>query len=127
MVDTVTNCPFCQIPHQRVVRTFNHCYAIRDGYPVTEGHTLIIPYVHTENCFTAKEEVRVDMMEALQSLKEDLDLEYQPDGYNIGLNCGEPAGQTVMHLHLHLIPRYKGDTPNPRGGVRGVIPAKQSY
>lgn len=124
-------CIFCQFVSGerkiKIVQSFTHCYAIADQYPVSEGHLLIIPYEHTDNWFTAREEVRLDMMLAMQHLKERLDKEYQPHGYNIGANCGEVAGQTVMHLHLHLIPRYLGDTENPRGGIRGVIPEKQKY
>ena len=123
----MTDCIFCKIAHFETIATFKHCYAIKDSYPVSKGHVLIIPYEHTENWFSAKEQVRLDMMEALQKLKETLDVEYSPDGYNIGLNCGKTAGQTVMHLHLHLIPRYQGDVDDPRGGVRGVIPSKQKY
>lgn len=125
------DCIFCQIARlERKVNfyaKFNHCYVIKDEFPVSKGHILIIPNNHTENWFMAKEEVRLDMMQALHLMKEKLDLECSPHGYNIGANCGEAAGQTVMHLHLHLIPRYHGDMENPRGGVRGVIPSKQKY
>jgi len=77
--------------------------------------------------FTANEEVQKDIMKALNAMKIVLDAEYNPDGYNIGANCGKDAGQSVMHLHVHLIPRYKGDMEDPKGGVRGVIPSKQKY
>ncbi|MFA6916882.1 MAG: HIT family protein [Parachlamydiales bacterium] len=126
-----TPCIFCQIAQLEreavIVREFEHCFVLKDQFPVSKGHLLIIPYEHTETWFTASEEVRVDIMEALKSMKEFLDNEYHPDGYNMGANCGEAAGQTVMHLHVHLIPRYKGDMADPRGGVRGVIPSKQKY
>ncbi|MCK4934281.1 MAG: DUF84 family protein [Simkaniaceae bacterium] len=125
------NCIFCKIARQEkkadVVAKFKYCYAMKDAYPVSNGHILIIPYEHTENWFTAREEVRLDIMEAVHKMKEELDLEYAPDGYNIGANCGEIAGQSVMHLHVHLIPRYNGDMADPKGGVRGVIPSKQKY
>lgn len=122
------NCLFCQLKHdeERIIK-FKHCYALKDDFPVSKGHTLIIPYEHTENWFTAREEVRADILKALHLLKDQLDKEYHPSGYNFGANCGEDSGQTVMHLHLHLIPRYKGDMENPKGGVRGVIPSKQKY
>jgi diadenosine tetraphosphate (Ap4A) HIT family hydrolase/predicted house-cleaning noncanonical NTP pyrophosphatase (MazG superfamily) len=126
-----SDCLFCQIAHQekevKFFAKFAYCYVIKDQFPVSNGHILIIPHEHTENWFTAKEEVRIDIMKALRLVKEQLDLEYSPHGYNIGVNCGEVAGQSVMHLHLHLIPRYKGDMENPKGGVRGVIPSKQKY
>lgn len=126
-----SDCLFCQIARQekeiKFFANFVHCYVIKDQFPVSNGHILIIPHEHTENWFTAKEEVRADIMKALHLVKEQLDLEYSPHGYNIGANCGEVAGQSVMHLHLHLIPRYQGDMDNPKGGVRGVIPSKQKY
>lgn len=125
------DCLFCRFARQEkdveIFANFKHCYAIKDQFPVSRGHILIIPYEHTENWFTASEEVRLDIMKALHLIKDRLDLEYNPQGYNIGANCGETAGQTVMHLHLHLIPRYRGDMENPKGGVRGVIPSKQKY
>lgn len=121
------NCVFCKMAQGDAIIRFKYCFAMRDQYPVSKGHTLIIPYEHTENWFTARKEVLLDMMEALEMMKKALDAEYTPDGYNIGANCGPVAGQTVMHLHIHLIPRYRGDMEDPRGGVRGVIPAKQKY
>ena len=126
-----SDCLFCQMAHKENEATFfakfKHCYAIKDRFPVSNGHVLIIPYEHTDNWFTASEEVRLDIMNALAMVKEQLDTECNPQGYNIGANCGEVAGQTVMHLHVHLIPRYRGDMENPKGGVRGVIPSKQKY
>lgn len=124
-------CIFCQIARKEkkaeIVAEFKHCYVKKDDFPVSKGHLLIIPYEHTENWFSAKEEVRMDIMSAIDLMKTKLDKEYNPDGYNFGANCGKAAGQTVMHLHVHLIPRYKGDMEDPRGGVRGVIPSKQKY
>lgn len=125
------DCIFCQIARQEknveLLAKFKHCYAIKDQFPVSTGHVLIIPNEHTENWFTAKDEVRSDMIKALHFIKDQLDREYKPHGYNIGVNCGEVAGQSVMHLHVHLIPRYQGDMEDPKGGVRGVIPSKQKY
>lgn len=125
------DCLFCQIASGEkevpLVAKFQHCYIIKDKFPVSPGHLLIIPFEHTENWFTASEEVREDIMQALSFAKEQLDYECNPHGYNIGANCGEIAGQSVMHLHVHLIPRYQGDMEDPKGGVRGVIPSKQKY
>lgn len=126
-----TKCIFCQIAykekHVEIVAEFKHCYVMKDQFPVSNGHVLIIPYEHIENWFMAKEEVQIDLIQAMNAMKTRLDAEYNPDGYNIGINCGKTAGQTVMHLHVHLIPRYNGDMEDPRGGVRGVIPSKQKY
>lgn len=125
------SCIFCQIAHREreaeIYAEFKHCFVIKDQFPVSKGHLLFIPYEHTSNWFTASEEIQTDIMHALTQMKAKLDAEYKPDGYNIGANCGAFAGQTVMHLHLHLIPRYEGDMEDPRGGVRGVIPSKQKY
>lgn len=126
-----SDCIFCQVSRGEreipLFAKFQHCYVIKDQFPVSPGHILIIPYHHTENWFTASEEVRLDIMKALSLVKETLDVDYNPHGYNIGANCGKIAGQTVMHLHVHLIPRYQGDMEDPKGGVRGVIPSKQKY
>ncbi len=125
------NCIFCQMAQKKreveFVEQFEHCFVIKDQYPVSPGHLLIIPYQHAENWFVASQEVKQEMIPILDQLKRLLDKEYQPDGYNIGLNCGKAAGQTVMHLHMHLIPRFIRDMDDPRGGVRGVIPTKQKY
>lgn len=127
----MTDCIFCQIARgekeAEILARFKHCFVMKDQFPVSKGHILIIPYEHTDTWFTASEEVRLEMMKALSELKARLDKDYNPDGYNIGINCGESAGQSVMHLHVHLIPRYHGDVDVPRGGVRGVIPSKQTY
>lgn len=126
-----TSCLFCRFAQGRedieIIARFRHCFAIADRYPVSPGHLLIIPYEHTENWFTASEEIRNDIIAALTQMKARWDQLYCPDGYNIGANCGVVAGQSIMHLHMHLIPRFTGDVDNPKGGVRGVIPAKQSY
>lgn len=128
---TTSNCIFCKIAQleneEDVIEKFAHCYVIPDANPVTKGHLLIIPYQHIPEWFSADEKVQLDIMHAVKAMKAKLDSEYKPDGYNIGLNCGRAAGQTIPHLHLHLIPRYVGDVKEPRGGVRGVIPSKQNY
>ncbi|CDR33163.1 HIT domain-containing protein [Criblamydia sequanensis] len=125
------DCLFCKFLRDdskiEVVGRFKHCFVMKDRYPVAKGHILIIPYVHYENWFEAKPEVQHEIIEILNVMKKKWDKVYAPDGYNIGANAGRAAGQTVMHLHVHLIPRYKGDMEDPRGGVRGVIPEKQKY
>ena len=98
-----------------------------DGYPVSPGHALIIPKRHVASYFDLTNHEREAMNVMLQYVKQKVDERYHPDGYNIGINVNEAAGQSVFHVHMHLIPRYKGDVPNPKGGVRGVIPSKQKY
>lgn len=102
-------------------------FVIRDGFPVSEGHCLIVPKRVFANYFDATQDEMDGLQQLLIATKQLLDKEFSPDGYNVGINCGEHAGQTVPHVHIHLIPRYQGDMDNPRGGVRGVIPSKQKY
>ena len=103
------------------------CVAFYDGYPVSLCHALIIPKRHVANYFDLTNHEREAMNVVLQYVKQKVDERFHPDGYNIGINVGEYAGQSVFHCHMHLIPRYKGDVENPKGGVRGVIPSKQKY
>jgi len=102
-------------------------FTIRDGFPVSEGHTLVMPRRHVGSFFDATAEELDAIWETVRLVKEELDAELHPDGYNIGVNVGEAAGQTVDHLHVHVIPRYEGDMEDPRGGVRHVIPGKGYY
>lgn len=119
------SCPFCGLNDVHMETAL--CNVIRDKYPVSPGHTLIIPKRHVETYFDLSNEEKEDVMRLIDSLKEEMDMAIHPDGYNIGFNAGIHAGQTVMHCHIHVIPRYRGDMDDPRGGVRGVIPSKQSY
>ncbi|MEN6587286.1 MAG: HIT family protein [Sulfuricella sp.] len=102
-------------------------YARSDLYPVNPGHLLVIPKRHVADFFLTTEAEKAALLSLLDEAKHLLDEKYVPDGYNIGINVGEAAGQTIFHVHMHLIPRYRGDMENPRGGVRGVIPSRQSY
>lgn len=123
----MTNCPFCQIPDEDIIWKSDLAFAIYDRFPVSKGHVLIIPRRHIKTYFDATPWEQADIWRAVSELKETLQKELNPAGYNVGFNAGEAAGQTVMHLHVHIIPRYEGDMDDPRGGVRGVIPAKQKY
>jgi diadenosine tetraphosphate (Ap4A) HIT family hydrolase len=102
-------------------------YVVRDGFPVSPGHTLIIPKRHVGSFFEITDAERADVMSLLAKARSDLEREFRPAAYNIGINDGAAAGQTVPHLHVHLIPRYEGDHDDPRGGVRWVIPSKAAY
>lgn len=121
------DCIFCNLEPNRVISESEYTVTIRDGFPVSQGHTLIIPKRHVQSFFELQAIEKAAIFQALDEAKEALDREFSPDGYNIGINDGEAAGQTVMHLHVHLIPRYKGDTEDPRGGVRHVFPEKGKY
>ena len=100
---------------------------VEDKFPVSKGHTLIIPKRHCETFFDLNYEESVTLPMILSIAKEILKGKYNPQGYNIGANCGTVAGQTIHHCHIHLIPRYEGDVENPRGGVRGCIPSRMNY
>lgn len=124
-----TDCPFCgKGVEGRIVKECGTAVAVRDIYPVTAHHTLVLPRRHTPDFFGMTPRERRDAETLLLWLKDDiLAQDGSVVGFNVGINCGEAAGQTIMHAHVHLIPRRLGDTPAPRGGVRGVIPDKMSY
>jgi diadenosine tetraphosphate (Ap4A) HIT family hydrolase len=120
-------CPFCALPTERVLLRNDAAVAVRDAYPVTPGHTLVIPARHVASFFDATPAEREALLALLDESKLQLQAEFGPAGYNIGINDGAAAGQTISHLHMHLIPRYPGDRPDPRGGVRWVIPDRADY
>ena len=122
-----TSCPFCELPAARILAEDELAVVIRDAFPVSEGHTIIVPRRHIRSFFEATATERASLLRLLDEAKVTLDAENQPDGYNIGINDGVAAGQTVPHLHIHLIPRYVGDRLDPRGGVRWVLPEKAKY
>ena len=122
-----THCIFCKLPEERIHYESDLWLVVRDGFPVSPGHTLIIPKRHVSDFFEINENEHHELQTVINHAKIQLDSELKPDGYNIGINCGDVAGQTVMHLHIHLIPRYQGDRNDPRGGVRWVIPEKADY
>lgn len=120
-------CPFCSPPPTRVLLETPEVLALWDAYPVSPGHALIVPRRHVATWFDATDAERVALAAATELVKAEIEKHHRPDGYNIGINVGEAAGQTVFHLHVHVIPRYRGDVPEPRGGVRGVIPSRRDY
>ena len=123
-----SGCIFCEMPSERVIAENELAYAILDAFPVTEGHTLIIPKRHVSDFFSLYQPERNAMQRLLEERRQNiLNADSTVTGFNIGNNVGEDAGQTVMHCHTHLIPRRRGDVEEPRGGVRGVIAEKQKY
>lgn len=120
-------CPFCTLPKDRIIDQDEHVMVIRDGFPVSEGHTLIIPHRHVGSYFKATVNERSSIERMLLKHRELLAAQYGSEDFNIGINDGPLAGQTVPHLHVHLIPRRSGDMEDPRGGVRYVIPEKAKY
>jgi diadenosine tetraphosphate (Ap4A) HIT family hydrolase len=119
--------PFLTASTDRWVASNALAFALRDGFPVSDGHTLVVPRRLVPTWAEASTEERAAIMELVEQVRQDLVRELTPDGFNIGVNIGEAAGQTVMHLHVHVIPRWFGDVKNPRGGVRHVIPGKADY
>jgi diadenosine tetraphosphate (Ap4A) HIT family hydrolase len=115
------------MPRERIVAENESAYVIRDGFPVSPGHTLVIPKRHAATFFDVNQVERDAMLGLVDRAKAELDEKFSPAGYNIGINNGPAAGQTVMHLHIHLIPRYEGDQKDPRGGVRWIFPEKADY
>ena len=122
-------CIFCNKTNCKIIQSTKHFFIIRDTtYPVTKHHTLIITNRHISDYFDLKKEEIVELNEILNNQRKKLqELDYQITGFNVGVNIGKDAGQSIMHCHIHLIPRRKGDVEDPRGGVRGVIPSKQKY
>ena len=129
MVKSSLDCPFCYDNlRDRIVEEYDSMFAVLDGYPVTEGHHLIITKRHIEDYFDISTKERNDADKLIRILKNRIK-EKDPSvtGFNVGVNTGASAGQTIFHVHMHLIPRRDGDTPDPTGGVRGVIPGKRAY
>lgn len=122
------DCIFCEVESNAYIVENEYAYAIKDGYPVTKGHSLIISKRHVKDLFELSK-IELSAMYDLLNIrrKQILEEDHLVEGFNVGVNCGEAAGQTIFHCHIHLIPRRKGDVDNPKGGVRGVIPHKMNY
>ena len=118
---------FSLIPDKQVLYRDEYFFIIEDSFPVSPGHLLIISNRMVTDYFELAKTEQSALHQCILKAKEIIENKYKPDGYNIGMNCGSIAGQTVMHFHCHVIPRYKGDMSDPRGGVRGVIPDKMNY
>jgi diadenosine tetraphosphate (Ap4A) HIT family hydrolase len=122
------NCIFCELPNDRFIDETELSLVLRDAFPVTDLHTLIIPKRHVADYFDLTVAEREEIQELLLKHKNLIEIEDRSvTGFNVGNNIGHSAGQTVFHVHTHLIPRRDGDVESPRGGVRGVIPTKQAY
>ena len=123
------DCIFCKKINCKILKQLKYFFIIRDtAYPVTEHHTLIITNRHVSDFFELSDEENIELNQILKDQKKELkDLDNKISGFNVGVNIGKDAGQSIMHCHIHLIPRRKGDVEDPRGGVRGVIPERQKY
>lgn len=118
---------FTEIPHERILYKGEYFFIIKDAFPVSPGHLLIISNQVRKDYFDLSPTEKTQLSITIEKAKAIIDSEYNPDGYNIGMNCGEAAGQTVFHFHCHVIPRYKGDMENPKGGVRHCVSGKGYY
>jgi len=127
----VTNCLFCTIAtdpaNKRIIDSNQSCFYIEDGFPIAKGHSLIILKRHIASFFETTNREKIDLMRLLEIGNQNIVRQYNPSGFNIGINDGTSAGQTIPHLHIHLIPRYKNDMQDPRGGVRWIFPEKAKY
>jgi diadenosine tetraphosphate (Ap4A) HIT family hydrolase len=124
---TANQCPFCNVDGSRILAQSEVGIALPDAFPVTEGHTLVIPKRHVASLYELTPEEQADLWRFAAEVRAKLVEEFHPDGFNVGVNDGRAAGQTVMHAHIHVIPRYVGDTSDPRGGIRWVMSKKASY
>ena len=120
-------CPFCLKEGVDVLMQNKYAKAILDNYPVSKGHILIVPKRHVNKPSELSSEEMADVLSLVKEAKGVMNIIAEPDGYNVGINIGKAAGQTVEHMHVHVIPRYQGDMDDPTGGVRGVIPEKRTY
>ncbi|HID81471.1 MAG TPA: HIT family protein [Chromatiales bacterium] len=127
MFDPNNPCLFCHPKPEEIIEEAETALLITDTYPVSPGHCIVIPKRHIATFFESSEEENRDFHYLINLARNYLEEKYQPDGYNIGSNNGLAAGQSVNHLHIHIIPRYTGDVENPKGGVRWVIPEKSQY
>ena len=121
------HCPFCPVKDREILAAHPLAVAITDSVPLTRGHSLVVPRRHVASLFDLTPDERLAILDVLDQTKAVLDARHAPDAYNIGINDGEAAGQTVMHLHVHVIPRYKGDADDPRGGIRRIFRRKADY
>lgn len=121
------NCPFCSLPDSRIILEDSVAVVVRDAYPVAPGHTLVIPRRHVGSFFELHHSEQAAMLTLVDRARQGLEREFSPDGYTIGVNDGAAAGQTVPHVHMHVIPRHRGDVADPRGGIRWVLPLKARY
>ncbi len=120
-------CPFCRADAESVFYEDELVLGLWDAFPVSPGHALLVPRRHAPTWFDATEEEQAALLKAIAKAKEAIERRYSPDGWNIGVNVGAAGGQSVFHLHVHVIPRYAGDAAKPRGGVRHVVSGKADY
>ncbi len=122
-----TKCPFCHPREGEVIFSSELVKGVWDTYPLNPGHVLLVPHRHIARWFDATPEEQVALTSAIEQATAAIEEQYSPEGFNIGFNDRKAAGQSVPHLHIHIIPRYEGDVPDSRGGIRNIIPARAEY
>lgn len=122
-----SGCPFCALDQREFLLASDHAIAIADAFPIARGHALIIPRRHVFSIFELPEEEYADVWRLVRRVRETLSSWWNIDGFTVGVNDGEAAGQTVLHAHVHVIPRHTGDVADPRGGIRWILPARAQY
>lgn len=127
MQNRIPNCPFCHLASRKIIAEDELTVTFFDEFPISPGHTLIIPKQHIASLFLLEENIQIALLRALNHAKIHLTNSLNPNGFNIGINDGTAAGQMIFHLHIHLIPRYQGDCSDPRGGIRWIFPDKAVY
>jgi diadenosine tetraphosphate (Ap4A) HIT family hydrolase len=120
-------CVFCGLQPERIVLESTHGVVLRDAFPVGRGHLLVVPRIHVPSIFELPPAVQSDLWDLVRQARRTMAESIHPDGFTVGVNDGEAAGQTVLHAHIHVIPRYVGDVPDPRGGIRWVVPENADY
>lgn len=121
------DCPFCRPAAEALVARDDHVFVLWDGFPISPGHALVTPARHAASWADLTRMERMAMLDGIDIARQAIEREHSPDGYNFGINDGKAAGQTIMHVHLHVIPRYAGDSADPRGGIRWIMPDKARY
>ena len=124
---TNKNCPFCNPSDEALVARNDNVVILWDGFPISPGHALVTPVHHAASWADLTRDEKIAMLDGIDTAQQAIEREHSPDGYNIGINDGIAAGQTIMHVHLHVIPRYTGDSEDPRGGIRWILPDKARY
>jgi diadenosine tetraphosphate (Ap4A) HIT family hydrolase len=120
-------CPFCHLDKLEVILENDCAFALSDAFPIAEGHTLVVPKRHVNSLFDLPDEEQAALWKLVADVRQNMASKLRPDGFNIGVNDGPAAGQTILHAHVHVIPRRTGDVVDPRGGIRWIIPEKAAY
>ena len=121
------DCPFCEPANEALLARNDNVFILWDSFPISPGHALVTPIRHAASWADLKRDEKIEMLDGIDTAQQAIERKHAPQSYNIGINDGIAAGQTIMHVHLHVIPRYTGDSDDPRGGIRWILPGKARY